>query len=74
MEKTHKNSPLEGMTKERTQAVVEETLAIYPEKAREKRAPHMSANDPDDAGCAIRSNRKTIPGVMSARGCAYAGA
>ncbi|MEZ4485421.1 MAG: nitrogenase component 1 [Syntrophotaleaceae bacterium] len=34
----------------------------------------MSANDPDDAGCAIRSNRKTVPGVMSARGCAYAGA
>ncbi len=74
MENHNKKNPLEGITKEKTQELVEKTLDLYPEKARKKRAPHMSANDPEDAGCAIRSNRKTVPGVMSARGCAYAGA
>jgi len=66
--------PVPGVTKEDTAKMVEETLSIYTDKAKKKRAPHMSANDPEDAGCAIRSNRKTVPGVMSARGCAYAGA
>lgn len=73
-DKAMKKDPLAGISKEVTARLVEETLEIYPEKAKKKRAPHMSANDPEDAGCAIRSNKKTVPGVMSARGCAYAGA
>ncbi len=66
--------PAEGYSMEDTSQMLEDTLSIYTDKARAKREPHMSANDPDDSGCAIRSNRKTVPGVMSARGCAYAGA
>jgi nitrogenase molybdenum-iron protein alpha chain len=74
MKNTDKSNPLDGIAKESTQKLVEETLALYPEKARNKRAPHMSPNDPEDSGCAVKSNRKVVPGVMSSRGCAYAGA
>jgi nitrogenase molybdenum-iron protein alpha chain len=74
MEKSNKTNLLDGITKESTQKLVEETLDLYPEKARNKRAAHMAPNDPEDSGCAVKSNRKVVPGVMSSRGCAYAGA
>ena len=66
--------PIEGITTERTEALIEETLAFMPEKARKKRAPHVGANEPESETCAVKSNRKVVPGVMSQRGCAYAGA
>ena len=66
--------PIEGITKERTEKLIEETLAFMPEKAQKKRAPHLGANEPSDSVCAVKSNRKVVPGVMSQRGCAYAGA
>ena len=65
---------VEGITRESTQAMIDRTLEVYPEKARKKRAPHLAPNDPEAASACVKSNRKTIPGVMSARGCAYAGA
>jgi nitrogenase molybdenum-iron protein alpha chain len=65
---------LDGITKESTQAMIDEALAAYPEKGRKKRAPHLAPND-QASGCAsVKSNKKTVPGIMSARGCAYAGA
>ena len=66
--------PIDGVTKEDTEKLIEETLELYPAKARKKRAPHMAANDPGCSTCAVKANKKTVPGVMSARGCAYAGA
>jgi nitrogenase molybdenum-iron protein alpha chain len=65
---------VEGITRESTQAMIDRTLEVYPEKARKKRAPHLAPNDPEAASACVKSNRKTVPGVMSARGCAYAGA
>ncbi|MGD0836272.1 MAG: nitrogenase molybdenum-iron protein alpha chain [Polyangia bacterium] len=65
---------VEGITRESTQAMIDSTLEVYPEKARKKRAPHLAPNDPEAASACVKSNRKTVPGVMSARGCAYAGA
>jgi len=65
---------VEGITKESTEALIAETLAAYPEKAKKKRAPHLGANDPASGSACVKSNKKTVPGVMSARGCAYAGA
>jgi nitrogenase molybdenum-iron protein alpha chain len=65
---------VEGITRESTQAMIDRTLEAYPEKGRKKRAPHLAPNDPEAASACVKSNRKTIPGVMSARGCAYAGA
>src|SRR6185369_9232569 len=65
---------IEGITKESTEALIAETLSVYPEKARKKRAPHLGANDQGSGSACVKSNKKTVPGVMSARGCAYAGA
>ncbi len=65
---------IEGITKESTQAMIDEALSVYPEKARKKRAPHLAPNDAASGCASVKSNKKTVPGVMSARGCAYAGA
>jgi len=65
---------IEGITKESTEALIAETLSVYPEKAKKKRAPHIGANDQGSGSACVKSNKKTVPGVMSARGCAYAGA
>jgi len=65
---------VDGITRESTQVMIDKALEAYPEKARKKRAPHLAPNDPEATSACVKSNRKTIPGVMSARGCAYAGA
>lgn len=65
---------IEGISTEHTEKIIEDTLAQMPEKAQKKRAPHLGANDPDASVCAVKSNKKVVPGVMSQRGCAYAGA
>jgi nitrogenase molybdenum-iron protein alpha chain len=65
---------VDGITRESTRAMIDRALAPYTEKARTKRAPHLGANDQLSDRACVKSNRKTIPGVMSARGCAYAGA
>ncbi|MGB8294050.1 MAG: nitrogenase molybdenum-iron protein alpha chain [Polyangia bacterium] len=65
---------VDGITRESTQAMIDQTLQAYPEKAKAKRAPHLAPNDPTATSPCVKSNRKTVPGVMSARGCAYAGA
>ena len=59
---------------EETKALIEEVLEVYPEKAKEDRAKHLSVAEPgqDTKGC-ITSNRKALPGVLTNRGCAYAG-
>ena len=51
--------------------MIDKALDGYPEKGRKKRAPHLAPND--GVSACVKSNRKTVPGVMSARGCAYAG-
>lgn len=62
------------MTVEQTQEIINDVLEAYPEKARKKRAKHLQPNKQDcDTGCAVKSNIKSVPGVMTARGCAYAG-
>ena len=71
---SHTIKKLDGITKESTEAMINEVLAAYPEKARKKRAPHLGANDQGSGSACVKSNKKTVPGVMSARGCAYAGA
>ncbi len=58
---------------EKTQKMIDEVLDIYPEKTKKKRAKHIKPNDPDCSTCNVKSNIKSIPGVMTARGCAYAG-
>ncbi|WP_347988550.1 nitrogenase molybdenum-iron protein alpha chain [Methylomonas sp. AM2-LC] len=64
-----------AMTKEETEALIQEVLEIYPEKAQKDRAKHLAVNDQslEKANKCITSNRKSLPGVMTIRGCAYAG-
>ncbi|WP_245696704.1 nitrogenase molybdenum-iron protein alpha chain [Vibrio xiamenensis] len=63
------------MNKQETQALIDEVLEVYPEVAREDRRKHLAVNDPASEGSSkcITSNRKSLPGVMTVRGCAYAG-
>ena len=64
-----------SMDRAQTQAMIDEILDAYPAKARKDRAKHLKPNDPtgDSSECQIKSNIKSRPGVMTARGCAYAG-
>ena len=65
---------IEGITKESTQSMIDRALEAYPEKGKKKRTPHLAPNDASSCTACVKSNRKTVPGVMSARGCAFAGA
>lgn len=63
-----------SMTVEQTQELIEKVLEAYPEKSRKNRAKHLKPNQQDcNNGCGVKSNIKSVPGVMTARGCAYAG-
>ncbi|MDR2341754.1 MAG: nitrogenase molybdenum-iron protein alpha chain [Campylobacteraceae bacterium] len=57
-------------------AAIEEVLKAYPEKAQKDRAKHLGVDLPEGVKGACdstKSNKQTVPGVMSQRGCAYAG-
>ena len=63
------------MTREQTEALIQEVLEVYPEKAKKDRSKHLAVNDPslEKSNKCITSNKKSLPGVMTIRGCAYAG-
>jgi len=63
------------MTREETDALIQEVLEVYPEKAKKDRAKHLAINNPEleQSKKCITSNKKSLPGVMTIRGCAYAG-
>jgi len=63
------------MSREETEALIQEVLEVYPEKAKKDRAKHLAVNDPEveQSKKCITSNRKSLPGVMTIRGSAYAG-
>ncbi|MFI3189331.1 nitrogenase molybdenum-iron protein alpha chain [Crenothrix sp. D3] len=64
-----------ALTREETEALIQEVLEVYPDAARKDRAKHLTVNDPtiEKSNKCITSNRKSLPGVMTIRGCAYAG-
>jgi nitrogenase molybdenum-iron protein alpha chain len=59
------------------EALIKDVLDAYPDKAAKRRAKHLAVASPageDGAtNCGVKSNIKSIPGVMTIRGCAYAG-
>jgi nitrogenase molybdenum-iron protein alpha chain len=63
------------LTRENAEALIAEVLEVYPEKAKKDRAKHLMVNDTtlESSKKCITSNRKSMPGVMTMRGCAYAG-
>jgi nitrogenase molybdenum-iron protein alpha chain len=52
--------------------VREEMLKIYPPKTRKKRQKQLLLNDPDTPP-EIAANTRTVPGIITQRGCTYAG-
>lgn len=62
--------------------LIEDVLARYPEKSAKRRRKHLAVAAPGEEAadtdqpvteCDVKSNIKSIPGVMTIRGCAYAG-
>lgn len=64
-----------NMTREQTEALIQEVLEVYPAQAKKDRSKHLAANDTslEKSNKCITSNKKSLPGVMTIRGCAYAG-
>jgi len=54
------------------EAVKAEILEKYPAKVAKKRSKSMVVNDPETVP-AVQANVRTIPGIISQRGCCYAG-
>ena len=54
-------------------AAREEFLKIYPDKTRKKRAKQLLVNTDPAKPAEIGANSRTIPGIMTQRGCTYAG-
>ncbi|MEM9506294.1 MAG: nitrogenase molybdenum-iron protein alpha chain [Cyanobacteria bacterium P01_E01_bin.35] len=54
--------------------LIKEVLEAYPEKAEKKRSKHLGVYEEGNSDCGVKSNKKSVPGVMTTRGCAYAGA
>nr|WP_113865219.1 nitrogenase molybdenum-iron protein alpha chain [Brenneria salicis]NMN91753.1 Mo-nitrogenase MoFe protein subunit NifD precursor [Brenneria salicis ATCC 15712 = DSM 30166]RBP65811.1 Mo-nitrogenase MoFe protein subunit NifD precursor [Brenneria salicis ATCC 15712 = DSM 30166]RLM31849.1 nitrogenase molybdenum-iron protein alpha chain [Brenneria salicis ATCC 15712 = DSM 30166] len=60
---------------QQNQALIQEVLEVFPDKARKERAKHIMTVEAgmESVGKCMTSNRKSQPGVMTVRGCAYAG-
>ena len=57
------------------EAVKKEIMSIYPPKVARKRSKHFVVNEKKDEEnyAEIQANVRTIPGIISQRGCCYAG-
>ena len=53
--------------------LIASVLEAYPDKAKKKRAKHLNTSELGKSDCGVKANVKSIPGVMTVRGCAYAG-
>jgi nitrogenase molybdenum-iron protein alpha chain len=60
-------------TVEENKALIQEVLEAYPEKTQKKREKHLNVYEEGQSDCGVKSNKQSIPGVMTTRGCAYAG-
>ena len=59
--------------KARNKELIDEVLKAYPDKIAKRRAKHLGTFEEGKPDCGVKSNIKSIPGVMTIRGCAYAG-
>jgi nitrogenase molybdenum-iron protein alpha chain len=50
----------------------DEVVSVYPKKVAKKRAKSMIVNNPDEPP-EIQANVRTVPGIITQRGCTYAG-
>lgn len=56
-----------------TEKELEEILAKYPSKVQKNRKKHILIKDEEKGPQIIEANTRTIPGVITNRGCAFAG-
>lgn len=56
-----------------TEEKLDELLSIYPDKVKKGRRKHILIKDVDAAKQVIEANTRTVPGIITNRGCAYAG-
>jgi len=56
-----------------TEAQLEEILAKYPSKLQKNRKKHIIINNQECGAQTIEANTRTAPGIITNRGCAYAG-
>jgi nitrogenase molybdenum-iron protein alpha chain len=52
---------------------MEQVLDLYPAKAMKNRKKHQLVNDHTDTTQEIQANTRTVPGIITNRGCCYAG-
>jgi len=53
-------------------SITEELISKYPPKVAKKRKKSIVANDPDTIP-PVQANVRTVPGIITQRGCSYAG-
>ncbi|MBC2582415.1 nitrogenase molybdenum-iron protein alpha chain [Clostridium sp. DJ247] len=53
--------------------IVEEVLEKYPAKTFKNRKEHIVIKTKEDPNPVIQANVRTVPGIITARGCCYAG-
>ena len=70
-DKVPRPDPVEGLLPT-TDVAREEMLSAYPKKTRRKREKQMLLNNPETP-TEIGANSRTVPGIITQRGCTYAG-
>jgi nitrogenase molybdenum-iron protein alpha chain len=60
------------ITQEETEGAIEEIITAYPKKVAKKRSNHIVVRNPVEEQ-EIGANVRTTPGIITQRGCAYAG-
>lgn len=58
---------------EQRRQMIKEVLSAYPAPVTKEREKHIDVAECESKGCALANNVKSRPGVMTTRGCAYAG-
>ena len=53
--------------------VREEMIKAFPKKVARKRGKHIVVNEPQSPRQTIEANTRTVPGIITQRGCTYAG-
>ena len=53
--------------------IKDELLKVYPTKVARKRNKHITVVDPEKEANVIQANVRTVPGIITQRGCCYAG-
>jgi nitrogenase molybdenum-iron protein alpha chain len=66
-------SAKEPITFAHSKQVVEGMLQDFPQKASNVRSKHVVVKDSCEVDQKIEANSRTVPGILSNRGCAYAG-